>query len=101
MLFLIGKQFTPHDLCDENHERRVETRVQALMQTMYNNAPDAVRSYDEEKLITLNWSRHVEFIAFKMDVTGTLQEECFLTWHIYLIIAFGCHVFRRPGRKQK
>jgi hypothetical protein len=24
----LENQFTPHDLCDENHERRVETRVQ-------------------------------------------------------------------------
>jgi hypothetical protein len=25
-------QFTPHDLCDENYERRVEARVQALLE---------------------------------------------------------------------
>jgi hypothetical protein len=28
----LENQFTPHDLCDENHERRVETRVQALLE---------------------------------------------------------------------
>jgi hypothetical protein len=27
----LGNQFTSHDLCDENRERRVETRVQALL----------------------------------------------------------------------
>jgi hypothetical protein len=27
----LEKPFTPHDLCDENHERQVETRVQALL----------------------------------------------------------------------
>jgi hypothetical protein len=27
----LEKQFTSHDLCDENHERPVETRVQALL----------------------------------------------------------------------
>jgi hypothetical protein len=27
-------QFTPHDLCDENHERRVEADVQTLLHTV-------------------------------------------------------------------
>jgi hypothetical protein len=27
----LENQFTSHDLCDENHERRVETRVQVLL----------------------------------------------------------------------
>jgi hypothetical protein len=27
----LENQFTPHDLCGENHERRVEARVQALL----------------------------------------------------------------------
>jgi hypothetical protein len=26
-------QFTPHDLCDDNHEGQVEARVQALLET--------------------------------------------------------------------
>jgi hypothetical protein len=30
-------QFTPHDLCDENHERGVEAKVQALLETIGNN----------------------------------------------------------------
>jgi hypothetical protein len=28
----LENQFTPHDLCDENHERRLEARVQALLE---------------------------------------------------------------------
>jgi hypothetical protein len=32
-------QFTLHDLCDDNHERRVEARVQALLKTVDNNPP--------------------------------------------------------------
>jgi hypothetical protein len=28
-------QFTPHELCNENHVRRVEARVQALMEDVY------------------------------------------------------------------
>jgi hypothetical protein len=30
-------QFTPHDLCDENHERRVEADVQTLLNTVDTN----------------------------------------------------------------
>jgi hypothetical protein len=32
-------QFTPHDLCDENHERRVEARVQALLEAADSALP--------------------------------------------------------------
>jgi hypothetical protein len=32
-------QFTPHDLCNENHERRVEVKVQALLETVDKNPP--------------------------------------------------------------
>jgi hypothetical protein len=35
----LEKQFTSHDLCDENHKRRVESRVQALLETVENNLP--------------------------------------------------------------
>jgi hypothetical protein len=30
----LENQFTHHDLCDENHERRVKTRVQSLLDTI-------------------------------------------------------------------
>jgi hypothetical protein len=30
-------KFTPHDLCNENHEERVEARVQALLETVDSN----------------------------------------------------------------
>jgi hypothetical protein len=32
-------QFTPHDLCDENHERRVEADVQTLLDTVDTTPP--------------------------------------------------------------
>jgi hypothetical protein len=32
-------QFTPHELCDENHERRVEARVQAILEDVDNIPP--------------------------------------------------------------
>jgi hypothetical protein len=34
----LENQFTPHDLCEENHERQVEARVQALLEAV-NSAP--------------------------------------------------------------
>jgi hypothetical protein len=44
-------QFTPHGLCDDNHERRVEARVQALLETEDNNPPQRIRPCDVQKLI--------------------------------------------------
>jgi hypothetical protein len=44
----LENQFTHHDLCDENHERRVKTRVQALLEAvdMYiNDAPQTPAVY--------------------------------------------------------
>jgi hypothetical protein len=35
----LGNQFTPHDLCDENHERQVEARVQALLEAVDSDPP--------------------------------------------------------------
>jgi hypothetical protein len=33
----LENQFTHHDLCDENHERRVESKVQSLLETVEKN----------------------------------------------------------------
>jgi hypothetical protein len=35
----LENQFTHHDLCDENHEQWVETRVQALLEAVDNKSP--------------------------------------------------------------
>jgi hypothetical protein len=47
----LENQFTPHDLCDENHEWRVEARVQALLEAVHNNTPNRIRPCDLQKLI--------------------------------------------------
>jgi hypothetical protein len=47
----LENQFTPHVLCDENHERRVEARVQALLESVGNSPPDRLRPCDVQKLI--------------------------------------------------
>jgi hypothetical protein len=36
-------QFTPHDLCDENHEWRVDARVQALLEAKDDPPPPPKR----------------------------------------------------------
>jgi hypothetical protein len=47
----LENQFTHHDLCDENHERRVEARVQALLKAVDNKPPERIRPCDLRKLI--------------------------------------------------
>jgi hypothetical protein len=47
----LENQFTPHDLCDENHKRRVEARVQALLEAADNNPPQRIRPCDLQKLL--------------------------------------------------
>jgi hypothetical protein len=36
----LEKQFTPHKLRDENHEREVEVTVQALLVSVVNDPPE-------------------------------------------------------------
>jgi hypothetical protein len=47
----LEKQSTPHKLCDENHKRQVEARVQALLEAKDNEPPEKVRPCDLQKLI--------------------------------------------------
>jgi hypothetical protein len=44
-------QFTPHDLFEEHHERRVKARLQALLNTVDNSPPQKTRPCDLQKLI--------------------------------------------------
>jgi hypothetical protein len=67
-------QFTPHNLCDENHERRVEAKVQALLETVDNNPPQRIRPCDVQKLI-----KSVKLLTFRMNASGTFQGD---HWYI-------------------
>jgi hypothetical protein len=51
------KQFTPHDLCGENHERCVQARVQALLESVDNNLLERARMCDVQKLIYFKTER--------------------------------------------
>jgi hypothetical protein len=43
--------FTPHKLCESDHERRAETRVQALLTSADENPSVKFRSFDVSKEI--------------------------------------------------
>jgi hypothetical protein len=43
--------FTPHDLCEENHDRRVEARVQPLLESVDDSPLERVRSCNVQKLL--------------------------------------------------
>jgi hypothetical protein len=76
----LENQFTHHDLCDENHERRVEAKVQALLETVDKNPHQRVRPCDVQKLIkSLKRERPVELMAFLMNASGTFQGD---NWYI-------------------
>jgi hypothetical protein len=61
----LENRFTPHDLCDERHEERVETCVQALLEVEDDTVTERVRPCDMQKIIcTLN-----------------LGEACRLEWY--------------------
>jgi hypothetical protein len=47
----LENQFTPHDLFEENHERCVEARVQAVLKASDNDPPERIRPCDLQKLI--------------------------------------------------
>jgi hypothetical protein len=47
----LENQFTPHDLCDGNHERRVEASVQALLEAVDNKLPERIRPRGLEEII--------------------------------------------------
>jgi hypothetical protein len=47
----LENQFTPHDLCEENHERRMEARVQTSSEVVDDSSSERVRPCDLQKLI--------------------------------------------------
>jgi hypothetical protein len=47
----LGIQFTPHDLCNDNHEQLVEAGVQTLLETVDNNHPYRISPCDLKKLV--------------------------------------------------
>jgi hypothetical protein len=72
----LEKQFTPNELCEENHEERVEAKIQALHESVDDKAPNSIKPSDVLKLIKLlKKKRPVELTAFQTNALGTFQEE--------------------------
>jgi hypothetical protein len=46
----LENQFTPHNLCEENHERQVEARVKVLLEAVDFTRPERIRPCDLQKL---------------------------------------------------
>jgi hypothetical protein len=68
--YCLENQFAPYGLCDYNHKRRVEARVQALLETVDNSPPERVRPCDLQKLIDSLKLRKA------CDIDG-IPNECF------------------------
>jgi hypothetical protein len=50
---LLGNQFTSREMCDGNHERRVETKIKALLASVDDTPLGKVRPFDINKLANL------------------------------------------------
>jgi hypothetical protein len=48
----VESQFSPHDLCKENHEEQGAACIQALLEAADDNHPERVGSYDVLKIIS-------------------------------------------------
>jgi hypothetical protein len=86
-------QFTSHDLCDENHERQVETTVQALLASVNNTPLVKVRLCETHKLAnTLKVTKACGLEGIPKECLRYLHEDHRYSYirHIYLLTAFGC-----------
>jgi hypothetical protein len=72
----LENQFSPHDLCDENRERRVEAGVESPLEAVDNNPlKESTQVIYRNQSISWNWKRPVELMVFQMNASGTFQEE--------------------------
>jgi hypothetical protein len=97
----LENQFEPHDLCDWNHERRVEARVQALLETVDKSPHERVRPRDLQKLIdSLELSKVCGIDGVPNECLRHLPRGP-LVHFTHLVTAFGSRIFQVLGRKQK
>jgi hypothetical protein len=76
----LENQFTSHNLCSENHEQRVETRVQTVLASVDDTQLGKVRPCDIHKLVnSLKLRKAVDLLVFQMNASGTFQED---HWYI-------------------
>lgn len=53
----LKNRFTPHELCDEQSERRLEANVQALLENEDTTPSEKIRSCDLQELVKCLWNR--------------------------------------------
>jgi hypothetical protein len=72
----LENQFPPHDLWDENHERQLEARVQALLETVDNDSSKRLRPCDLQKLMNPLKLRKVCGIdEIQINASGSFRED--------------------------
>jgi hypothetical protein len=76
----LENQFTSHDLCDGNHERQVETGIQAVLASVDDTPLGKVRPCDIHRLVnSLKLRKAVDLMVFQTNASGTFQED---HWYI-------------------
>jgi hypothetical protein len=97
----LENQFTPNDLCDENHKRQVEARVQVLLESVDNSPPERMRPCDVQKLIkTLKLRKACGIDGIPNECLRHQEDHRYISL-IYLNAAFGYHAFQSLGKKKK
>jgi hypothetical protein len=95
----LENQFTLHDLCEENHERRVEARVEALLEAAESDSPERIRLCVLQKLLnSLKLKKACGIDGIPNQCLRHLPRRPLV--HL-ILTAFGCHTFPRLRRKRK
>jgi hypothetical protein len=72
----LENQVTSHDLCEENLERQVMTRVQAVLTSVDDTPLGNARPCDIHKLVnSLKLRKHVGLMVFLTNASGFFQED--------------------------
>jgi hypothetical protein len=72
----LENQFTSHDLCDENHERQVETTVQTVLASVDGTPLGKVRPCDILKLgNSFKWQKACVLMVFQTNVLRHLPRR--------------------------
>jgi hypothetical protein len=75
--------------------------VQAVLEALDNTPLEQVRPCDKQKLIkSLKLWKACGIMVFQTNASGTFQDSHLYTSHVYLIPAFGYHIFQSFGRTQ-
>jgi hypothetical protein len=73
-------------VCDENHERRVEAKVQVLLETVDKNPPQRIKPYDVQKLINSSRSRQPPESHLTLNERNITFVNRMVTWRLHIEI---------------